>query len=112
MTVEIGIDYDPTRIRGMLSRSGDEDASSIWERIKARFAPHGDVILAYDTLDMPWPEVLGVIREFGSATTQKTLGFKFVPSDRARTKIATFVAETRKARQSKDALVLEIEEDE
>lgn len=112
MTVEIGIDYDPTRIRGMLSRSGDEDASSIWERIKARFASHGDVILAYDTLDMPWPEVLGVIREFGSASTQKTLGFKFAPSDRARTKVATFVAETRKARQSKDALVLEIEEDE
>jgi hypothetical protein len=112
MTVEIGIDYDPARTRGILSRSGDESASSIWERIKARFASHSEVILANDTLDMPWPEVLGVIREFGSASTQRALGFKFLPSDRARAKVATFVAETKKARQSKDGLVLKIGEDE
>ncbi|CAB4327304.1 MULTISPECIES: DEAD/DEAH box helicase [unclassified Brucella] len=112
MAVQIGIDYDPVRIRGVLSQSGDGDASSIWERIKARFASRGDVILIHDTLDLPWPEVLGVIREFGSASTQKALGFKFVPSDRAREKVATFVAETKKARQSKNALVLEIGEDE
>ncbi|MRN48204.1 ATP-dependent helicase, partial [Brucella sp. 10RB9212] len=91
MAVQIGIDYDPVRIRGVLSQSGDGDASSIWERIKARFASRGDVILIHDTLDLPWPEVLGVIREFGSASTQKALGFKFVPSDRAREKVATFV---------------------
>lgn len=112
MTLEIGIDYDPTRVRGIISRTGDEVGSSIWERIKARFASHGDVIQLHDTLDMPWPEVLGVIREFGSAATQKSLGFKFVPTDRARAKVATFVAETKKARQSKDSLVLVIAEDE
>ncbi|MCR4522515.1 SNF2-related protein [Bosea sp. 47.2.35] len=111
MTVEIGIDYDPTRVRGILSRSGDSESSPIWERIKARFASYGDVILLHDTVDLPWPEVLGVIREFGSASTQKGLGFRFAPSDRARAKVATFVSETKKARQSKDALVLEIDED-
>lgn len=112
MPLEIGIDYDPTRIRGILSRHGDDEASSIWERLKARFASQGDVILVHDTMDMPWPEVLGVIREFGSAATQKALDFKFIPTDRARPKVATFVAETKKARLSKDALVLEIAEGE
>ena len=63
-------------------------------------------------IDLPWPEVLGVIREFGSASTQKSLGFKFAPTDRARPKVSTFVSETKKARLSKDTLVLEIEENE
>jgi hypothetical protein len=112
MALEIGIDYDATRVRGVISRAGDGEGSSIWERIKARFASHGDVIQAHDTLDMPWPEVLGVIREFGSAATQKSLGFRLVPTERARAKVAIFIAETKKARQSKDTLVLEIEEDE
>lgn len=112
MPAKIGVDYDPARLRGLLLRLADDDASPIWERLKARFASHNDVILTHDTLDLPWPEVLGVIREFGSASTQKSLGFRFAPSDRARPKVATFVAETKKARQSKDTLVLEIEEDQ
>lgn len=112
MPLEIGIDYDPTRIRGTISKRGDEDGSPIWERLKARFSAQADAILLNDMIDLPWPEVLGVIREFGSANTQKTLGFKFAPSERARPKVTTFVAETKKARLSKDTLVLEIEEDE
>lgn len=112
MPLEIGIDYDPTRIRGTISKRGDEGGSPIWERLKARFTAQADAILLNDAIDMPWPEVLGVIREFGSATTQKALGFKFAPSERARPKVATFVAETKKARLAKDTLVLEIDEDE
>lgn len=112
MPLEIGIDYDPTRIRGAISKRGDEGGSPIWERLKARFSAQPDAILLDDAIDIPWPEVLGVIREFGSASTQKALGFKFAPSDRARARVATFVTETKKARRSKDSLTLEIEEDE
>jgi hypothetical protein len=111
MPLEIRIDYDPARIRGTISKWGVDDGSPIWERLKARFSAQADAILLNDTIDMPWPEVLGVIREFGSANIQNTLGFKFVPSGRARPKVATFVAETKKARRSKDALVLGIEEE-
>lgn len=111
MPLEIDIDYDPTRIRGTIAKRGDEEGSPIWERLKARFSAHADVILLNDMIDLPWPEVLGVIREFGSANTQKTLGFKFAPSERARPKVAAFVVETKKARLSKDTLVLEIEEE-
>ena len=81
MPLEIGIDYDPTRIRGAISKRGDEGGSPIWKRLKARFSAQPDAILLDDTIDIPWPEVLGVIREFGSASTQKALGFKFAPSD-------------------------------
>lgn len=112
MPLEIEIDYDPTRTRGAISKRGDEGGSPIWERLKARFSAQPNAILLDDTIDIPWPEVLGVIREFGSASTQKALGFKFAPSDRARSRVANFIAETKKARLSKDALTLEIEEDE
>ncbi|MGQ3048288.1 MAG: SNF2-related protein [Niveispirillum sp.] len=112
MALEIGIDYDPTRIRGILSYQGDEAESSIWERLKARFASSGDVVLVRNTMDMSWPEVLGVIREFGTAGTQRTLGFRFVPTDRARQKVSAFVAETKRARLAKDKLVLDIAEAE
>lgn len=110
MPMEIGVDYDPARVRGTISKSGDEEGSPIWERLKARFSAQTDAILLNDKIDLPWPEVLGVIREFGSASTQKALGFKFAPSDRARPKLATFVAETKKARLARGGLVLEIEE--
>lgn len=110
MKLEIAIDYDPTRVRGIISKQGDEDSSPIWERLKARFASNSDVLNFGDTMDMPWPEVLGVIREFGSASVQNALNFRLIPSARSREKVAAFVAETKKARRSKDTLVLEIDE--
>ena len=112
MPLEIGIDYDTPRVRGTLSKSGDEGISPIWERLKARFSAQADAILLDDVIDLPWPEVLGVIREFGSASTQKALAFRLVPTDRARAKVAAFVVETKKARASKDTLVLQIDERE
>lgn len=112
MKLEIAIDYDPTRVRGIISKQGNEDSSPIWERLKARFASNSDVLNFGDTMDMPWPEVLGVIREFGSASVQNALNFRLIPSARSREKVAAFVAETKKARRSKDTLVLEIDEAE
>ena len=111
MTLEVALDYDAARVRGIIAKRGLEDDSSIWERLKARFASNSEVVLVNDTMDMPWPEVLGVIREFGSASTQKALGFRFVPSERARAKVATFIAETKKARAARDSLVLDIAEE-
>lgn len=110
MKLEIAIDYDPTRVRGIISKQGNEGGSPIWERLKARFASNSDVLNFGDTMDMPWPEVLGVIREFGSASVQNALNFRLIPSARSREKVAAFVAETKKARRSKDTLVLEIDE--
>ena len=112
MKLEIAIDYDPTRVRGIISKQGNEDSSPIWERLKARFASNSDVLNFGDTMDMPWPEVLGVIREFGSASVQNALNFRLIPSARSREKVAAFVVETKKARRSKDTLVLEIDEAE
>lgn len=110
MPFQVGVDYDQSRMRGALSKVGDEGDSPIWERLRARFAAHVDAILRDDLIDIPWPEVLGVIREFGSANTQKLLGFRLVPTERARSKVATFIAETKQARASKDGLTLQIKE--
>ncbi|HYI41165.1 MAG TPA: DEAD/DEAH box helicase [Allosphingosinicella sp.] len=112
MPLEIGIDYDPIRVRGAIVKTTGADDSSIWERLKARFASNTDIRLVDNSMDMPWPEVLGVVREFGSANTQKALNFRFRPTARAAPKIAAFIAETRQARAAKDKLVLQIAEED
>src|SRR4051812_38916970 len=108
MPTEIEIDYDPARVRGMIARRGSNSASSIWERIGARLAGNPDIRQLDGRLDMPWPEVLGLVREFGSAAMQSSLDFRFRPTDRARSPLQRFVAESRETRQARGKLALTI----
>jgi len=112
MPVEIRIDYDPTRVRGVISKSASDERSPIWERLQARLITNAEVISFGDSFDMPWPEVLGIIREFGSGSYQKTLNFRFKPSTLAAPRIKTFIEETKLARGAKDSFFLSIGEDE
>ncbi|OQW74176.1 MAG: helicase [Proteobacteria bacterium ST_bin13] len=112
MPSEIVIDFDQTRVRGTLSKGDVETSSSIWERLTARFAGSADCRTIGNTLDVPWPEILGVIREFGSTATQSSLDFRFRPTERALPAIRRFIEETKIARLSRGKLVLEITEDE
>lgn len=112
MPVDIRIDYDPARVRGVISKSASDEESPIWERLQARLVANPDVISFGDTLDMPWPEVLGIIREFGSGATQKALNFRFRPCAQATPRITTFIQETRRAREAKGSFVLTVGEDE
>jgi SNF2 family DNA or RNA helicase len=109
MPAEIEIDYDPTRVRGIVARRGQDSRSSIWERISARFAGNPDVRQIDGKLDMPWPEVLGLVREFGSSALQSSLDFRFRPTERAKGPLQRFVAESRETRQARGKLALAIE---
>lgn len=109
----IEIDYDPIRISGLISKSAEDISSSIWERIKSRLLEKNDEFLETDnTLELSWINTLDLIREFGSATIQKKLGFRFKPSERANPKIQEFLAEVRKARESINTISVTLSEEE
>ena len=112
MPLIIEIDYDPLRRRGVLTRGNEGDDSPIWERLIARFATDSDVEIGETAIDMPWPAVLGVIREFGAGSVQKTLGFRLQPSARAAPLVSTFVSEAKRSRAARGGLTLTIGPDE
>jgi len=104
---ELTIEYDPIRIIGRITRSNQESDSPIWERLRAHFAGKSDVSISSLKMELAWPDILGVIREFGSRSTQQALNFRFRPVGEATDKIATFVHELRTTREKRNSLTVE-----
>lgn len=104
----IVITYDPVRIAGRLERRG-ASASSIWDRLRARaIADQSDAVLAEDSIEMAWPKLLGVLRDFGSRAQQRSLGFRFQPEGEAKERIRQFSQDVRRAHAARDKLTLRI----
>lgn len=109
----IEIDYDPIRISGLISKSEEIISSSIWGRIKSNLLEKNDDFIETDNiLELSWIDTLDIIRIFGSSSTQKKLGFRFKPKDRAAPKIQEFLNEIKRARQSKNTLTISLSEKE
>jgi SNF2 family DNA or RNA helicase len=103
----IAITYDPVRLAGRLERVG-EARSSIWDRLRARAIsdPGGDVT---DTsIELPWPDILSIVREFGTKQSQQALHFRFAPSGEAAERLRQFAAELREVRAARDTLSLRL----
>lgn len=109
---ELTIEYDPVRIIGCITRSDQESDSPIWERLRAHFAGRPDVSTSPLKIEMPWPDILGVIREFGSRSTQQSLNFRFRPVGEAVDKVAVFVRELRTTREKRDKLKVDLTAEE
>jgi hypothetical protein len=108
----IGIEYDPVRITGRFSRIEGKQ-SSIWDRLlAATVGSSSDVSVAGETLEVPWPQALTIIRDFGSRSQQEALNFRFRPSGEAQTRIATFAQEVKRANASRDSLKIVLDRDE
>jgi SNF2 family DNA or RNA helicase len=109
--LEISVDYDPIRLIGRLSRTGSDSESPIWERLSAHLTGQSDVSVTPLRIEMPWPEILTVIREFGSRSLQRELGFRFRPRGEAEEKLRRFVEELRVSRQRRDSFTAELTEE-
>lgn len=109
---ELTIEYDPVRIIGCITRPDQESDSPIWERLRAHFAGRPDVSTFPLKIEMPWPDILGVIREFGSRSTQQSLNFRFRPVGEAVDKVAVFVRELRTTREKRGKLKVELTTEE
>lgn len=105
---ELTIEYDPVRIVGRITRSDVESDSPIWERLRAHFAGQPDVSIFALKMEMAWPDILGVIREFGSRSNQQALNFRFRPVGEAAEKVASFVHELRITREKRNTLSIEL----
>ncbi|MCA8021973.1 SNF2-related protein [Burkholderia metallica] len=106
--VELKIEYDPIRIVGRITRPDQEGDSSIWERLRAHFAGCSDVSISNFTIEMPWPDILGLVREFGSKSIQQELNFRFRPTGEALEKIKIFAHELRESRQQRNSLSVKL----
>ncbi|HBO4407039.1 DEAD/DEAH box helicase [Pseudomonas aeruginosa] len=109
---ELTIEYDPVRIIGRIKRNDQKTDSPIWERLRAHFAGRSDVLTTPLAIEMPWPDILGVIREFGSRSTQQSLNFRFRPVNEAADKVAAFVRDLRTTREKRNSLIVELSAEE
>lgn len=105
--LKILVSFIPARVSGLLEASGDKAASSIWDRLKSRAVSIESGALTSDTaIELPWQDVLDVVRQFGSRQAQQTLNFRLVPSGEAAQKIADFVSEFIRTRQARNTLTV------
>jgi SNF2 family DNA or RNA helicase len=65
-----------------------------------------------NVVEMPWPEVLRILREYGTRETQQTLNFRFAPVGEAVSRIQQFAQEVQRTRQARDTLHVDITEEE
>jgi hypothetical protein len=110
--LSIGITYDPVRLTGRFERRSDGD-STAWDRLTARaIVEQVDGIVGPDRIELPWPKVLGVLRDFGSKAQQQSLNFRFAPEGEANERIKQFSEEVRRARAARGTLTLQLSRDE
>jgi len=100
------VDYDPVRLTGRLCLVG-KPASSIWARLRARAIADTDGReLADDQLELPWPSVLDVLREYGTRQQQQYFGFRFKFRGEAETLAKQFSEEVKLARIARTELAV------
>lgn len=110
--LSIGISYDPVRLTGRFERRSAGD-STAWDRLVARaIAEQVEGVVGSDRIELPWPKVLGLLRDFGSKSQQQALNFRFAPEGEARTRIKQFSEEVRRAQAARGTLTLQIGRDD
>lgn len=108
----VAIEYDPIRISGRLTLVG-QPSSSIWTRLVSRAIDDPDGRqLSEDQIELPWPSVLGLLRDFGTKAQQQTFGFRFRMQGDAQRLAQQFADEVRRAREARTELVLSLSPDE
>ncbi len=109
---ELRIEYDPAKVSGRIVRTEKGARSPIWERLRAHFSGQVDVRVSDDTIELPWPKLLEIVREYGSKSIQRSLNFRFRPTEAANERLAAFVREVKQAREKRNKLTLEVQPDE
>lgn len=108
----VAIEYDPIRLMGRFERRGQSRGTG-WERLSARaIGGSSTASVTADRIELPWPDVLGIIRDFGSKSQQQALNFRFLPVGEALEKVRQFSEEVRAARSAKGTLHLTLSPEE
>lgn len=96
--VRIGLDDSS----GVLSIDEKDVTHPIWARLKLAIRSRGvDCRITPSQITLPWPDVLNLVREFGSRESQRSYDFRFQPEGAAGEKIKAFASQLQKARAAR-----------
>lgn len=102
--VGIKIEYTAGNI-GRLVVEAQDATAPIWSRIRALVVSDNlDARITNTTIQLSWPELLNIVREFGSKSTQRELNFRIRPDVSAEERLKTFAAEVQSARAYQQSL--------
>ncbi len=102
--VGITIEYGAGNF-GRLVVASEGTVAPIWSRIRALVVANGlDATITNSTVELPWPDLLNIVREFGSKATQRALDFRFRPNASAAQRLQAFAAEVQTTRASQQSL--------
>jgi len=111
--ISVTIAYLTQSSRGELSISVDDKGASGWKRLLLeafRFSPNETI--TETTIQLPWADILTLIRRFGSKAAQTELQIKLNPVGDARTMIQSFFAEYKKAQSQRQTIDPDLSTDE
>jgi SNF2 family DNA or RNA helicase len=88
---------------GRFSVSNDDSSSPAWSRIKVMVVGNNlDGQITETSIQVPWPDALNIVRQFGAKATQRSLNFRFRPEESAAVRLQAFAHEVQQARASHD----------
>jgi len=104
--------YDDESRRGILHVEGPTN-NTIWERLKQSASAIGsDARITELAIELSWPGVLDMLRDYGTRDQQRTYNFRFKPDASAQSRIQDFAAARRKVQEAQGSLTLTVSEDE
>jgi SNF2 family DNA or RNA helicase len=106
----INVAYDPDQLRGKFTLDAPT-SSAIWDRIRQSAAAlTDDYAFTGNSIALPWPSVLSLIREY--APNQRKWDFRFRPEPEAKARIDEFVAQYKSVRDAQAAPPIQISTNE
>ncbi len=102
--VGISIEYHPPSI-GRFVIAPENVGAPIWLRLRTLVTSSDSECTITDrSMQLPWPKILTLFREFGSRATQSALNFRFRPDGSAAQRLRDFAVEVQRTRGSQKAL--------
>ncbi len=110
--LHIVIRYDDENRRGILSVGTPTD-NTVWERLKQSASAIGsDARITEIAIEISWPNVLDILRDYGTRDQQRSYNFRFKPEAEAQSRIQDFATARRKVLEAQGSLTLTVTEEE
>ncbi len=110
IAVRIALNHDHS---GSFSVDASEVDSAVWARLKLAIRTKNlEHKVIGSSIKLAWSDVLGVVRELGNRSTQKSLNFRFKPEENAALELRSFTDQLRTARAQRSTLTETLPPDE
>lgn len=105
--LQIHIDYIPERIIGIFSLEKGT-TSGVWDRLRQSASENDGCKFSPNTITLPWPAVLSLLRQY--VPSQKKWNFRFKPTPIAKSKLDDFIEQYKSIQQLKNKPPLQLSE--